>query len=78
MTRPYTPQDESALIMEKNNGAGILRANSRGTLRSNRLEVIGEGKENEHPYRVVLVIVTLALAFIGIVAYFVARMPPKP
>jgi len=78
MTRPYTPQDESSLIMERNNGAGILRASSRERRLPNRLGDIGEGKDDEHPYRVMLAIVTLALAFIAVVAYFVSRMPPKP
>jgi hypothetical protein len=82
MTRPYTPQDESALIMERsnerNNGAGILRASSRERRLPNRLEYAGEVKDGEHPYRVVIVIVTLALAFIAIVTYFVSQMPPKP
>jgi hypothetical protein len=78
MTRPYTPQDESALIMTENHGAGILRAGSRERRLPNRLGEIGDGKDDEHPYRMMLVIVTLALTFIAVVAYFVSRMPPKP
>jgi hypothetical protein len=78
LTRPYTPQDESALIMAKNNGAGILRASSSERRLPNRLEDIGEGKTDQHPYRVMIVIVTLALAFIALVAYLVSQMPPKP
>jgi hypothetical protein len=77
MTRPYTPQDEMSLITERVNGAGILRSNSRDVIVKNNLESLGEGDQSSHPHRVMLAIVLLALTFILIVAYFVAKMPVK-
>jgi hypothetical protein len=70
-------QDELALSSERKKGEGVLRSTARNPRVPGKLEEIGQGEQTNHPHRVMLVIVLLALAFIAIVAYFVARMPVK-
>jgi hypothetical protein len=74
-TRAYTAGDLQRLAQANANGAGIMRPDTGNLSLPDGLEDIGEGRRADHPARVVLIIVTLALIWIAIVAYFVAQMP---
>jgi len=76
-TKQYTPQDVHALLHKAENGAGIIRPNSDDLHIPPDIESIGEGGQNNGTPRVMIVIVTLALIWISIIAYFVSQMPPK-
>ena len=76
-TTQYTPQDVHILLRQQENGAGIIRPNTNDIHIPSDIEAIGEGGQTNGPPRVLLVIVTLALIFISIIAYFVSQMPPK-
>lgn len=77
-TRAYTPGDIHRLAHETENNVGIMRPNMGELNLPSGLDDIGEGQQSNHPARVVLIIVALALIWIVIITYFVARMPePK-
>ncbi|HEX5732749.1 MAG TPA: hypothetical protein VF131_07945 [Blastocatellia bacterium] len=74
-TRAYTPGEIHRLAHESTNNAGIIRPNTEDMNLPSGLDNLGEGQQTDHPSRVVLVIVMLALIFIAIIAYFVSQMP---
>jgi len=74
-TRTYTPGELHRLAHENTNHAGIIRPDTGDLSLPSGLDSIGEGRRTEHPARVVLVIVVLALIWIAVITYFVARMP---
>ena len=76
-TKQYTPQDVHAILRQQENGSGIIRPNTSDLHIPSGIEAIGEGEQADGPPRVMLVIVTVALIFISIIAYFVSIMPPK-
>lgn len=77
-TRAYTPGEIHRLAHENNNNVGIMRPNTEEMNLPSGLDDIGEGQQTDHPSRIVLVIVVLAMFWIGLVTYFVSQMPdPK-
>ena len=76
-TKQYTPQDVHALLKKQENGSGIIRPDTADLHLPANLEAIGEGDQTDSPYRVMFVIITLALVFIAIITYFVSQMPKK-
>jgi hypothetical protein len=76
-TKQYTPEDVQSLLAKQGNGSGIIRPDAGELHLPANLDAIGEGEQTDSPYRVMFVIITLALIFIAIVTYFVARMPNK-
>lgn len=77
-TRAYTPGEIHRLAHESTNNAGIMRPDTGNLALPSGLDGIGEGRQTDHPSRVVLVIVVLALIFIAIIGYFVSQMPDPP
>ena len=77
-TRAYTPGEIHRLAHETENNAGVIRPDTGQLNLPSGLDDIGEGQQSNKPAGVVLVIVMLALVWIAIITYFVARMPdPK-
>jgi hypothetical protein len=76
-TKQYTPEDVQALVSKGGNGAGIIRPSTGDLHLPADIEAIGEGDQTNSPPQIMIVIVTLALIFIAIVAYFVSQMPNK-
>ena len=76
-TKQYTPQDVQALLTKQQNGSGIIRPDTGDLHLPANLDAIGEGDQTDSPYRVMFVIITLAVIFIAIITYFVAQMPKK-
>ena len=74
-TRAYTPGDIHRLAHETENHAGVIRPDTGQLNLPAGLDDIGEGQQSNNPEGVVLVIVALALIWIIIITYFVARMP---
>ena len=74
-TRAYTPGELHRLAHDGTNHAGIMRPNTGDLSLPAGLDDIGEGSRTDHPSRVVLIIVILAMIWIGIITYFVAQMP---
>lgn len=64
--------------MPHNNHAGILRFEAENLHLPEALAEAGETESNSlMPGRVVIVITTLAIAFIAVIAWFVSQMPGK-
>jgi hypothetical protein len=77
-TRAYTPGEIHRLAHENANNTGVMRPDTGELVLPAGLDDIGEGQKSDHPARVVVIIVTLALIWIAIITYFVAQMPdPK-
>ena len=77
-TRAYTPGEIHRLAHENTNNAGIIRPDTGDLHLPSGLDDIGEGQQTDHPSRIVLIIVVIALFWIGIITYFVSQMPdPK-
>lgn len=77
-TRAYTPGEIHRLAHETENNAGIMRPNTGDLNLPAGLDDIGETQQTDSPAGVVIIIVALALIWIAIITYFVARMPePK-
>ena len=77
-TRAYTPGEIHRLAHETENNVGIIRPDTGQLNLPSGLDEIGEGKKSSQSSNVVLVIVMLALIWIAIITYLVARMPePK-
>ena len=77
-TRAYSPGDIHRLAHEASNNAGVIRPDTGQLALPAGLDDIGEGQQSNQSSNVVLIIVALALIWIAIIAYFVARMPdPK-
>ena len=74
-TRAYTPGELHRLAHESTNSAGIMRPNTGDLSLPGGLDNIGEGQHTGHPGRVVIVIVILAMIWIGLITYFVSQMP---
>ena len=77
-TRAYTPGELHRLAHESTNSVGIIRPNTGDLILPSGFDHLGESQQTGHPARIVLVIVTLALIFIAIIAYFVSQMPDPP
>lgn len=77
-TKHYTEQDLKSLAGERpgGNGSGVIRPENNLHLPAS-IDDVGDSQQTLHPNRVLLVIVMLALIFIGIIAYFVSQMPPR-
>jgi hypothetical protein len=76
-TKRYTPQDVQSLVAKAGNGSGIIRPDTGDLRMPPNIEAIGEGEQTNAPPRILFVIITLAILFILIVAYFISKMPTK-
>ena len=76
-TRQYTQSELEAMSHSSGNGNGILRLGTGELTLPPGIESIDESQPSKSPPRVMLVIVTLALLFIAVIAYFVSQMPKK-
>ena len=77
-TRAYTPGELHRLAHQTANNAGIIRPDTGDLNIPYDLDNLGESQQTDHPSRVVLVIVVIAMIWIGLVAYFVSQMPGPP
>ena len=77
-TRAYTPGEIHHLAHEHTNNVGIMRPDTGNLNLPSGLDDIGEGQRPDHPSRIVLVIVVIAMFWIGIITYFVSQMPDPP
>ena len=77
-TRAYTPGELHRLAHQSNNSAGVMRPDTGDLNLPPDLDNLGEGRQTDHPSRVVLIIVTLALIFIALITYFISQMPDPP
>ncbi|MCI0665450.1 MAG: hypothetical protein L0220_30690 [Acidobacteria bacterium] len=72
-----TPRTHSLPAESQGNGVGIIRPDEGEPNLSSDLVEIGEDRSSISPERIAMVIVGLALVWIAILTYFVARMPDK-
>jgi hypothetical protein len=75
-TRAYAPGELHRLAHMQTNNAGIIRPDTGNLSLPAGLDGI-EGKQTDSPLRVVLVIAVLALIWVIIITFFVARMPDQ-
>lgn len=76
-TAIYTARDYEAMAGKAGNGSGILRLGTGELKLPSGMDDLGDSSAGRGIPKVVLVIVALSIVFIGIIAYFVAQMPPK-
>ncbi|HJQ69448.1 MAG TPA: hypothetical protein VKA70_10765 [Blastocatellia bacterium] len=74
-TRAYTPGEIHRLAHESAKSVGVIRPDTGDLSLPAGLDDIGEGQQTDHPGRVVLIIVIIAMFWIGLITYFVAQMP---
>lgn len=75
-----TGQDKEQKIqpMTGKGANGVMRLETGNLVLPSGAEEFDDEGQTEHPNRVLLVIVVLALVFIAAVAYFVSQMPQTP
>ncbi len=77
-TSPLASSAELGEAAPRGSSAGILRFDDQQARLPESLAEAGEAEdEGMMPARVVIVITTLAIAFIAIITWFVSRMPQK-
>ena len=77
ITRQYTQTELEAMSQPSGTSNGILRLGTGELILPPGIESFDESQPSKSPPRVMLVIVTLALLFIAVIAYFVSQMPKK-
>ena len=77
-TRAYTPGELHHLAHQSTNNVGIIRPNTGDLNLPSGLDDIGENSQTDHPSRIVLIIVVIAMIWIAILTYFVSQMPDPP
>ena len=73
----HTRKDLQTMSGEQGNSAGVIRPDTGKLVIPEGAEDFDDTQQSTSPPRVMLVIVSLALLFITIIAYFVSQMPAK-